>query len=70
MTDSPQGFHLLELDGAVSDLHPASDAAEAYRTSIMPLAKNATRRQLPFWEVLPVCRQVPQLLRRNLNKRN
>jgi hypothetical protein len=39
-----------QRDGAVSDLHPASDAAEAYRTSIMPLAKNAITLRMPMIE--------------------
>ena len=39
-----------QRDGAVSDLHPASDAAEAYRTSIMPLAKNAVTLRMPMIE--------------------
>lgn len=39
-----------QRDGAASDLHPASDAAEAYRTSIMPLAKNAITLRMPMIE--------------------
>lgn len=39
-----------QRDGAVSDLHPASDAAEAYRTSIMPLAKKAITLRMPMIE--------------------
>ena len=39
-----------QRDGAVSDLHPASDAAEAYRTSIMPIAKNAMTLCMPMIE--------------------
>jgi hypothetical protein len=39
-----------QRDGAVSDLHPASDAAEAYRSSIMPLAKNAITLRMPMIE--------------------
>lgn len=37
-----------QRDGTVADLHPASNAAEAYRTSIMPLAKNAITLQMPM----------------------
>lgn len=39
-----------QRDGAVSDLHSASDAAEAYRTSIMPLAKKAITLRMPMIE--------------------
>ena len=39
-----------QRDGAVSDLHPASDAAEAYRSLIMPLAKNAITIRMPMIE--------------------
>ena len=39
-----------QRDGAVGDLHPASDAAEAYRTSILPLAKNAITLRMPMIE--------------------
>jgi hypothetical protein len=39
-----------QRDGAVADLHPASDAAEAYRNSIMALAKNATMIRMPVIE--------------------
>lgn len=39
-----------QRDGAVSDLHPASDAAEAYRLSIMPLARNAITLRMPMIE--------------------
>ncbi len=39
-----------QRDGAVSDLHPASDAADVYRTSILPLAKNAMNLRMPMIE--------------------
>lgn len=39
-----------QRDGAVADLHPASDAAEAYRSTIMPLAKNARMLRMPMIE--------------------
>jgi hypothetical protein len=39
-----------QRDGAVCDLHPASDAAEAYRISIAPLAKNAITLRMPMIE--------------------
>lgn len=58
---SAQGFlevlpraHLVlvenQRDGAIADLHPASNAAEAYRTSIIPLAKNAITLRMPMIE--------------------
>jgi len=39
-----------QRDGVVSELHPASDAAEAYRSLIMPLAKDATTIRMPVIE--------------------
>jgi hypothetical protein len=39
-----------QRDGAVSDLHPASDAAEAYRTSHLPLSKKAINLRMPMIE--------------------
>ncbi|MGH6672973.1 MAG: hypothetical protein ACRECV_13505, partial [Xanthobacteraceae bacterium] len=36
-----------QRDGAVAALHPASDAAEAYRNAIVPLAKGATIIRMP-----------------------
>lgn len=39
-----------ERDGAVADLHPESIAAEAYRTSIKPLAENAVTLPMPMIE--------------------
>ncbi len=39
-----------QRDGAIEGLHPASDAAEAYRGAIIPLAKNAVMLRMPVIE--------------------
>lgn len=39
-----------QRDGAVADLHPASDAAAAYRSSILPLTENAVMIRMPLIE--------------------
>jgi hypothetical protein len=39
-----------ERDGRVTDLHPSSDAAEVYRTLIVPLADQATVIRMPLIE--------------------
>lgn len=39
-----------QRDGAVAALHPASDAAEAYRSAMVPLAKDATTIRMPAIE--------------------
>lgn len=39
-----------QRDGAIARLHPASDAAEAYRNAIAPLAKNAVKMRMPMIE--------------------
>lgn len=39
-----------QRDGEVCGLHPASDAAEAYRTSILPLSKHAMTLRMPMIE--------------------
>lgn len=46
------GAHLVlienQRDGKIADLHPASDAAEAYRSWIVRLGKKATRIRMPM----------------------
>lgn len=39
-----------QRDGAIDGLHPASDAAEAYRSTIAPLAKDAVMLRMPVIE--------------------
>lgn len=45
-------FVLVEnqRDGSIDGLHPASDAAEAYRSAILPLAKGAVMLRMPMIE--------------------
>ncbi|MBX9842120.1 MAG: hypothetical protein K2Z80_09975, partial [Xanthobacteraceae bacterium] len=39
-----------QRDGKIAELHPASDAAEAYRSAIAPLAKDGTVIRMPIIE--------------------
>ncbi len=39
-----------QRDGKIAELHPASDAAEAYRRAIVPLARDGTVIRMPMIE--------------------